>query len=99
MKEMTTTKRVLVVGAANVLLNEEAEVVEVANFSNVSQEHDAAMGTAQGVQMTSQDDKPIAVGEPSLPLQCPVWDSCLEEMSLLLRSLSNLWDLEKFCEF
>ena len=66
MKEMTTTKRVPVVGAANVLLDEEAEVVEVANFSNVSQEHDAAMGTAQGVQ----DDEPIAVGEPSLPLQC-----------------------------
>ena len=62
MKEMTTTKRVLVVGAANVLLDEEAEVVEVANFSNVSQEHDAAMGTAQGVQ----DDEPIAVGEPSV---------------------------------
>ena len=66
MKEMTTTKRVPVVGAANVLLDEEVEVVEVANFSNVSQEHDAAMGAGQGVQ----DDEPIAVGEPSLPLQC-----------------------------
>ena len=58
MKEMTTTKRVPVVGAANVLLNEEAEVVEVANFSNVSQEHDAAMGAGKGVQ----EDKPITVG-------------------------------------
>ena len=41
-------------------------MVEIANSSNVSQEHDAALGVGQAVQ----DDEPVAVRDHSLPLQC-----------------------------
>lgn len=66
MKEMTTTKRTPISGAAAMLLDEGLEAAEVNNLSNVSREHDAAVSGRH----TVQEDGTVLVAEDSLPLQC-----------------------------
>ena len=94
MKEMTTSKRVPVSGAANVMWNHEHGEVEVGNFNNVSQEHDAEVTG----RYTVQEDGTVLVAEDSLPLRCVdvvvngrTVESILDNGSQIVAMSQELW--------
>ena len=65
-KDLTTTKRVPLVGVGANLHELAGEEHEVANFSNVSQDHDLEQQSRYEVR----EDGTVVVGEDSLPLRC-----------------------------